>query len=73
MRLGRKPPEKAPTGYVGDHADKIGHVRPMAHDEDERPSADDRGAYHSLFTSALEPVPLPRWFKPGRRRGRRAP
>jgi len=30
-----------PTGLVGDHADKLSRVRPLAHVEDERPSRED--------------------------------
>jgi hypothetical protein len=71
MRRHRKPQdEPAPTGLVGDHADKLSRVRPIAHDEDERQSAADRGAYHSPFRSAFEPVPLPKWLKPRKPKNR---
>ena len=68
MRFRRKQDDQAPSGYVGDHADKLGHVRPLAHDDDERPSGQDREAYHTLFTSAAEPVRYPRWLRPRHRR-----
>jgi hypothetical protein len=65
MRWHRKPQdEPPPAGLVGDHADKLSHVRPIVHDEDERQSAGDRGADRSPFQSAFEPVPLPKWLKP---------
>ena len=39
MRLRKNDPAPEPaTGYVGDHADKLSRVRPIAHDEDERQS-----------------------------------
>jgi hypothetical protein len=66
MRLGKSDPapEAAPTGYVGDHADKLSGVRPIFHDDDERQSTADRSTYHSPLQSLYEPVPLPRWLKP---------
>ena len=73
MRLRRKQPQQAPaTGYVGDHADKLGRVRPMGHDEDERPSTQDRDTYHSPIESIFEPVPFPKWLAPRRRRRKRS-
>jgi len=59
-----------PAGLVGDHADKLSHVRPIFHDEDERQSTADRGTYHSPFQSIFEPVPLPKWLKPRRSKQR---
>ena len=73
MRLGRKQPQEPPaTGYVGDHADKLGRVRPMSHDEDERQSTQDRDTYHSPIESIFEPVPFPKWLQPRRRRRKRS-
>lgn len=77
MRLRRKqtqPPQQPPaTGYVGDHADKLGHVRPMSHDDDdERQSTQDRDTYHSPIESIFEPVPFPKWLAPRRRRRKRS-
>jgi len=34
----------------------------------ERPSREDLAASHSPFESFLEPVPMPRWLRGGRRR-----
>ena len=39
-----------PTGYVGDHADKLGRVRGLPHDEDERQSREDKDYGQTLFT-----------------------
>jgi hypothetical protein len=65
MNLRRKQQAPDPSGgLVGDHADKLAHVRPIFHDEDERQSAADRSTYHSPMQSIFEPVPLPRWLKP---------
>jgi hypothetical protein len=66
MRLRRRPPEDpAPTGLVGDHADKLSRVPPVSHwPDEERPTGADRDTYHSPFQSAFEPVPLPKWLKP---------
>ena len=42
MSLRRKrPAPDPPAGLVGDHADKLSHVRPLFHDEDERQSMAD--------------------------------
>ena len=74
MRLRRHSAESSSpaTGYVGDHADKLGRVRPMGHDEDERQSTQDRDTYHSPIESIFEPVPFPRWLQPRRRRRKRS-
>jgi hypothetical protein len=69
MRLHRRsdaPPAPPPTGYVGDHADKLGHVPSMPHDEDERPSREDRGYGETIFSRPA--VPLPRFLRGGKRR-----
>jgi hypothetical protein len=61
MRMRRRLSKRSSpeNGYVGDHADKLGHVRPMTHDEDERPSREDRDYGSTVFTRP--PVPLPRF------------
>jgi hypothetical protein len=64
MKL-RRPPRENPTGYVGDH-DKLSRVRPLAHDEDERPRREDRAYGQTIFTRP--PVPLPRFLRGGRKR-----
>jgi hypothetical protein len=65
MRLRKNDPSPQPSG--GDDegvADKLSHMRPIFHDEDERQSAGDRETYHTPFESKLAPVPLPRWLRP---------
>ena len=55
-----------PPAMVGDHADKLSQIRPIAHDEDgERPSREDRDYGQTIFTRS--PVPLPRFLR-GRKR-----
>lgn len=65
MMLRRRPDEK-PTGYVGDHADKLSRIPPLPHDEDERPRREDREYGQTIFTRS--PVPLPRFLRGGRKR-----
>ena len=65
MRLHKNDPAPQPsTGDGEDVADKLSHVRPIFHDDDERQSAADRETYHTPFQSKLAPVPLPRWLRP---------
>jgi len=45
---------------TGDQADKLSGVRPLAHDEDERPSREDRRFGRTIFNRP--PVPLPRFL-----------
>ena len=59
-------PETKPTGYVGDHADKLSRIRPIAHDDDERQTREDLRFGETLFSRT--PVPLPRMFRRGRQR-----
>ena len=40
MKL-RRSRHESHTGYVGDHADKLSHIPPLAHDDDERPRRED--------------------------------
>jgi hypothetical protein len=65
MKLRRRPDEK-PTGYVGDHADKLSRIPGLPHDEDERPSCEDREYGQTIFTRL--PVPLPRFLRGGKKR-----
>jgi hypothetical protein len=58
-------PPPPPTDLAGDHADKLHHVQAMVHDEDERPSREDRDYGSTIFTRP--PVPLPRFLR-GRKR-----
>jgi len=65
MHLRRNHPQPVPSaGHVGDLADKLSGIRPIAHDEDERQSTADRETYHSPLKSLFEPVDYPRWLKP---------
>jgi hypothetical protein len=74
MKLRRRPPDDpAPTGLVGDHADKLSRVRPVGHwPEEERPTGSDRDTYHSPIESLFEPVPFPKWLQPRSRRRKRS-
>jgi hypothetical protein len=66
MRPRRKPPPPKPTGYVGDHADKLSRIRPLAHDDDEAPRREDLSYGETLFNR--RPVPLPRWLTGAKKR-----
>ena len=68
MQPRRDEPQPEPTG--GDLSAKLSGIRPIAHDDDERQSAADRGTYHSPLQSLFAPVPLPRWLKPRRSKQR---
>jgi hypothetical protein len=60
MKL-RRSGDESPTGYVGDHADKLSRIRPLGHDEDERPRREDRAYGETIFNRT--PVPLPRFLR----------
>lgn len=62
----RRAPPPAPTVYVGDHTDKLSRLRPIRHDEDERPTAEDRQYGTHMFNRS--PIPLPRFLRGGPRR-----
>jgi hypothetical protein len=59
MKL-RRSHKESHTGYVGDHADKLSRIRPLPHDEDERPRREDRTYGQTISTRP--PVPLPRFL-----------
>jgi hypothetical protein len=60
--------EPESTGSAGDHVEKLSRVRPMSHDDEERPSAQDRDFGSTIFTRP--PVPLPRLLRGrGKRKG----
>ena len=44
----------------GHRTDKLAGIRPLAHDEDEQPSREDRGYGSTIFSRP--PVPLPRFL-----------
>jgi hypothetical protein len=48
-----------PPGLVGDHADKLGRVPGLRHDDEERPSGEDRDYGHTLFTRGVRPFTKP--------------
>ena len=73
MKLRRRPPnDPAPTGLVGDHADKLSRVPAVHWPEEERPTGKDRETYHSPIESIFEPVPFPDWLKPRSKRRKRS-
>jgi hypothetical protein len=46
---------------------RLDGIRPLAHDEDERPSREDRSYGETIFTRGV--VPLPRFLRGRRRAG----
>jgi hypothetical protein len=48
------------TGEADEHADRLSGVRPVVHEEDARPSREDRDYGSTIFTR--RPVPLPRFL-----------
>lgn len=64
--IGRHDEPARPSGYVGDHADKLGRVRPLAHDDDERPSGEDRRYGETIFNRSI--VSVPRFLRPRSKR-----
>jgi hypothetical protein len=55
-----------PTGETDVQADRLGAMRPLGHDEDERPSREDRDYGSTIFTRP--PVPLPRFLRGGKKK-----
>jgi hypothetical protein len=74
MKLrGKRPDDSAPTGYVGDHADKLSRIPTFSHGPDEeRPTGPERETYQSRIESMYEPVPFPDWLKPRSKRRKRS-
>jgi hypothetical protein len=54
------------TGETGEQAERLGAMRPMAHDEEERPSREDRDYGSTIFTRPA--VPLPRFLRGGKKK-----
>jgi hypothetical protein len=52
---------KSDTPHAPTQPDRLGTVRPLAHDDDERPSREDRDFGSTIFTRP--PVPLPRFLR----------
>jgi hypothetical protein len=64
MRKRSQPAEPDPTQPES----RLSGIRSLAHDEDERPSREDRGYGETIFTRP--PVPMPRLLRGRRRRER---
>jgi hypothetical protein len=58
-----------PVPPADDLAARLSRVRPMAHQEDERPSREQREAGHPVYPGP--PVPLPRWLWGGKKKPKR--
>jgi hypothetical protein len=52
---------ESPPRETGEQEERLRTMRPMAHDEDERPSREDRNYGSTIFTRS--PVPLPRFLR----------
>jgi hypothetical protein len=60
-----------PTPPADDLLARLGSVRPMTHQEDERPNREqlEAGQHHPV--SPGPPVPLPRWLSGGKKKPKR--
>ena len=63
MSVLRRSSKPAPSNQDGD--DRLTGVRPVPHDDEERPSREDMTYGETIFTRL--PVPFPRWLR-GRKR-----
>ena len=54
MRKNEQPPKTTPEPAP---QDRLGGVRALAHDEDERPSREDRSYGETIFNRAVVPIP----------------
>jgi hypothetical protein len=61
MKLRKRPDAESPPPAPG----KLSGVRPTLHEDDERPSREDRDYGSTIFTRP--PVPLPRFLKGGKK------
>jgi hypothetical protein len=66
-RAGGDRPPRA-TGETGVQANKLSDLRPLTHDEDERPSREDRDYGSTIFTRPT--VPVPRFLRGGKKKKR---
>jgi hypothetical protein len=55
-----------PPGEPAEHAARLSGVRPLAHDDDERPTREDRDFGSTIFTRPA--VPLPRFLRGGKKK-----
>jgi hypothetical protein len=58
-----------PTPPAPETASRLGGIRGLPHDDDERPSREDADYGQTIFTR--EPIPLPRWLS-GRKAKKRS-
>jgi hypothetical protein len=58
--------KETPSEDADERGDRLEGVRGVPHDEEERPSREDRDYGHTIFTR--RPVPLPRWLGGGKRK-----
>jgi len=68
MRRHRRSEHAEPPRPTSDQRDKLAGVPPLAHDDDERPSREDRSYGTTIFTRL--PVPLPRFLTGAKKRPR---
>jgi hypothetical protein len=54
---------ESPPRETGEDTQRLGAMRPVTHDEDERPSREDRDYGSTIFTRPT--VPLPRFLRGG--------
>jgi hypothetical protein len=60
--------KQPPQSSAPDRPARLGGLRGLQHDEDERPSREDAGYGQTIFSRP--PVPLPRWLSGGKRKPR---
>jgi hypothetical protein len=53
----RRSAEPPYSALVGDYADKLSRIRPIAHDEDERQTREDRDYGQTIFTRGVAVLP----------------
>lgn len=61
LRRSEKSAVAGPTGPAEEGGDRLTGMKPLAHDDDERPRREDLNYGQTLFTRS--PVPLPRWLR----------
>ena len=68
--FGRRRDAERSTGFVGDHADKLSRIPPIARDPDDRRTREDLQPPPGTTLFRI-PVPLPRFLVPRRERRHR--